>query len=137
MSRIRVGGRAEAVAHVGKAQEFLDAAEMAADVGWHNAAAANAVTAGINAKDAICLLLAGRTTAADDHRAAVAELRALGRAAGDAAIALDRLLGVKDRAQYDRRDVSEADAKAALRRARTLVETAVRLLHPVHPVPGG
>ena len=98
------------------------------------AAAANAVTAGINAKDAICLLLAGRTTAADDHRAAVAELRALGRPAGDSAVALDRLLGVKDRAQYDRRDVSEADAKASLRRARTLVEAAVRLLHPV---PGG
>jgi hypothetical protein len=38
--------------------------------------------------------------------------------------ALDRLLGLKDRAQYDRRSVGGADAQAAVRRAATLVHAA-------------
>lgn len=95
---------------------------------WHNAAASNAVTAGINAKDALCYALAGRSAAADDHKSAVAELRALGPAAREAAAALDRLLGMKDRAQYDRRSVTSTDAQAAVRRAETLVEAADRVL---------
>jgi hypothetical protein len=37
---------------------------------------------------------------------------------------MDRLLGMKDKAQYDRRDMSETEAKAALRRAQTLVSAA-------------
>lgn len=124
MSRVRTGGRAEALAHLNKAKEFLDAADAAGESRWWNAAASNAVTAGINAKDALCFALSGHSTAADDHRAAVAELRALGAPGREAATALDRLLSVKDKAQYDRRDVTETDAKAALRRAHTLVRTA-------------
>jgi hypothetical protein len=31
---------------------------------------------------------------------------------------------LKDKAQYDRRDVSETEARAALRRARTMVQIA-------------
>lgn len=124
MSRVRTGGRAEALAHLHKGVEFLDAAEAAAASGWWNAATSNAVTAGINAKDALCFALAGRSTAADDHREAVAELRALGEAARPAAAAFDRLVGQKDKAQYDRRDVSETEAKAALRRAQTMLKAA-------------
>jgi HEPN domain-containing protein len=128
MSRVRTGGRAEALAHLHKAHEFLNAAETAAESGWPNAAASNAVTAGTNAKDAVCFALSGRSVAADDHRAAVTELAALGTAGKKAATAFDRLLGMKGRAQYDRRDVSETDAKAALRRARTMLDEAEQLL---------
>ena len=128
MSRVRAGGRAEALAHLGKAQEFLLAAHATLDAHWHNAAASNAVTAGINAKDALCLGATGRTTVADDHKLAVAELRALGDSGRGPAAALDRLLGLKDRAQYDRRGVTATDAQAAVRRAAILVEAAERML---------
>jgi len=128
MSKARTGGRREAVAHLGKAQEFLDAADSANEMGWTNAAASSAVTAGINAKDAMCFLLAGQSVAAENHREAVTELRRLGASTKEAATALDRLLGLKDRAQYDRRDVTKADADAAVRRAHLLVDTVTRLL---------
>jgi hypothetical protein len=62
--------------------------------------------------------------AADDHRAAVGELRSLGAVGRQPATALDRLLGLKDKAQYDRRDIVESEARAALRRAQTIVAAA-------------
>lgn len=130
MSRVRTGGRAEALSHLDKAREFLHAARSALDAGWYNAAASSAVTSGINAKDALCLALAGRTAAADDHKSAADELRSLGPAGREPATALDRLLGMKDRAQYDRRSVSGTDARAAVRRAAVLVEAAERALGP-------
>jgi hypothetical protein len=128
LSRVRTGGRADALSHLDKAHEFLEAARAALDAGWHNAAASSAVTAGINAKDALCFELAGQSVAADDHRSAVGELRALGPAGQEPATALDRLLGLKDRAQYDRRGVTATDAQAAVRRATVLVEAAERVL---------
>lgn len=89
MSRVRTGGRAEALAHAAKAREFLDAAGPALEAGWRNAATGSAVTAGINAKDALCLVMVGRSTASDDDRAAVSELRALGSPGRDPAAALE------------------------------------------------
>jgi uncharacterized protein (UPF0332 family) len=65
----------EARAHLTKAREFLEAAELTNDLELFNAAASNAVTSGINSKDAICLTLTGRTRKADNHTEAVAELK--------------------------------------------------------------
>jgi len=121
--RARRGARSSA-----KAQEFLEAAQAALDALWLNAAVSSAVTAGINAKDALCFAMAGRSTAAGDHKSAVNELRALGSAGRGPATVLDRLLGLKDRAQYDRRGVTAGDAQAAVRRASVLVDSAERLL---------
>ena len=95
VSRVRTGGRAEALAHLAKAQEFLEAAQAALDALWLNAAVSSAVTAGINAKHALCFAMAGRSTAAEDHKSAVNELRTLGSAGREPATALDRLLGLK------------------------------------------
>lgn len=64
----------EARAHLAKAREFLEAAELTNDLQLFNAAASNAVTSGINSKDAICLALTGRTRKSDNHAEAVAEL---------------------------------------------------------------
>jgi hypothetical protein len=121
VSRVRTGGRAEAVAH-------LDNARAALDAHWYNAAVSSAVTAGINAKDALCFALIGRSTAADDHRSAVTELRSVGQVGRESAAALDRLIGLKDRAHYDRRGVTATEAQAADRRAVTMVEVADRVL---------
>ncbi|MDX2972869.1 hypothetical protein PWY87_35305 [Kribbella solani] len=57
----------EARAHLAKAREFLEAAELTNDLQLYNAAASNAVTSGVNSKDAICLALTGRTRKADNH----------------------------------------------------------------------
>jgi hypothetical protein len=51
----------EALLHLAKAREFLDAAENSRDLGLVNAAASDAVIAAINSKEAICLALTGRS----------------------------------------------------------------------------
>ncbi|MEO6142946.1 MAG: hypothetical protein ABIP19_03125, partial [Dermatophilaceae bacterium] len=66
----------DAAAHLGKAREFLEAAELNNDRDRYNAATSNAVTSGINSKDAICLTLTGRTGKSENHAEALVELRA-------------------------------------------------------------
>lgn len=77
--------RDDAAAHLAKAQEFLEAAKASLDLDLYNAAASNAVTAGINAKDAICLIITGVSKKSDDHPRAVEELRASGPHGADLA----------------------------------------------------
>lgn len=48
MSRLHIGGRADAIVQLRKASEFLEAARAALASDWSNAATSNAVTAGIN-----------------------------------------------------------------------------------------
>lgn len=57
----------DARAHLAKAQEFFDAAELTLDLDLYNAATSNAVTSGINSKDAICLKLTGKTDKTENH----------------------------------------------------------------------
>lgn len=75
-----MGALEDARGHLRKAREFLDAAELELSVDLNTAAASSAVLAGVNAKDAICLRLVGRTAKSDDHRKAVPELAAAGPA---------------------------------------------------------
>ncbi len=62
----------------GKAQEFLEATRLALDARWHNAASSSAVTAGINAKDALCFALSGRGPASR-HTDRLGRARPVGR----------------------------------------------------------
>lgn len=118
----------EARAHLRKAAEFLDAAELSDDVGLVNAATSNAVTSGINSKDAICLALTGRTAKTDSHNDAVAELRSAGPLAREHATTLGRLLKLKSRAQYQTADVAGADARKTIEWARRLLGGATEIL---------
>jgi hypothetical protein len=68
------------------------------------------VIAGINAKDSICLVLVGKTSKADDHRQAVAELRKAGKIGADLAVTLDRLLKSKKPSESSRRRSLESRA---------------------------
>lgn len=115
---------ADARAHLRKAQEFLEAAGYERDLGLFNPAASAAVTAGINAKDAICLALTGRTDKSDDHGRAVAELKASGPAGAELASTLSRLLRLKTKAQYQPRSVAASDAVKAVEWAARIVEGA-------------
>jgi len=82
----------DATAHLAKATEFLEAAELAIDAGLQNAATSNAVISGINSKNVICLQLTGRTGTTGNHAEDIAELNASG-AIGQAQVAtFDRRL---------------------------------------------
>jgi hypothetical protein len=115
-------------AHLLKAVEYRTEARVAFERGHANVATSNAVIAGINAKDAICLALVGSTGKADDHRQAVAELRRAGPLGAELAPRLDRLLKPKTKAQYQSVPMSPRDAEAAIRQAEKLVDGARSLL---------
>jgi hypothetical protein len=110
--------------HLAKAQEFLAEAKSALANNRPNVATSNAVIAGINAKDAICLVLVGVTSKGDDHRQAVAELRKSGKVGADLAVTLDRLLKPKTKSQYQSVSLAIADAEAAVTQAGRLVAAA-------------
>jgi HEPN domain-containing protein len=114
--------------HLAKAQEFLSEAKSALANGHVNAATSNAIIAGINAKDAICLVLVGKTSKADDHRQAVAELKKAGKIGADLAATLDRLLKPKTKSQYQSLSMVIKDAEAAVNQAVRLVEEAERVV---------
>jgi hypothetical protein len=119
-----VSALSDAAAHVRKAREFLEAAQLSADLELFNAAASSAVTSGINAKDAICLALTGRTAKTENHTDAVTELRTAGPSMAPHAATLGRLLRLKNRSQYQAADVARADALRAIDWATRLVEAA-------------
>ena len=75
----------DAQAHLSKAREFLQAAQFNQELGLHSPATSDAVLAGVNAKDAICLRANGQTNKSDDHRQAVTELKNAGPAGKDLA----------------------------------------------------
>lgn len=91
------------------------------------AAASSAVLAGINAKDAICLRLTGRTSKADAHRSAVTELAAAGPAGKTLAPTFRRLLALKTAAQYQSAPISHTDATKAVEWATRMVDAAADL----------
>lgn len=114
----------DAKAHLAKAHEFLQAARFNLDLKLYSAATSDAVLAGINAKDAICLRLTGATRKSENHAAAFAELKAAGPAGAALAPTLARLLKMKTRAQYQSAAVSASDATNAVHWATKLVEGA-------------
>ena len=114
--------------HLAKAQEFLSEAKSALANEHPNAATSNAVIAGINAKDAIRLVLVGKTSKADDHRQAVAELRKAGKIGADLATTLDRLLKPKTKSQYQSLSMVIKDAETAVNQAVRLVDAASRVV---------
>lgn len=119
-----MGTRDAALSHLSKAREFLDAARLEFDAELFTAAASSAVLSGINAKDAICLRLTGRTGKSEDHRAAVSELAAAGPAGKALESTLRRLLALKTTAQYQAAPISRTDATKAVEWATRMVGAA-------------
>lgn len=119
-----MGARDDALSHLSKAREFPEAAGLELDMELHSAAASSAVLAGVNAKDAICLQLTGRTGGSEDHRSAVPELAAAGPAGKALESTFRRLLGLKTAAQYQAGPISRTDATKAVEWATRLVDAA-------------
>ncbi len=114
----------DALLHLTKAREFLEAAEVNHDLGLYNAAASAAVTSGINSKDAMWLATRGITGKSDSHTDAVGELRQSGPVGASIAPTFSRLLGVKVRAQYQTRATTANGSRDAVAWAARMYEAA-------------
>ena len=119
----------DARSHLAKADEFILAAESSLDRGLFNAATSDAVIAGINSKDAICLKLTGATGKSDSHSSAIDELSRTGRLGRDLAPTLSRLLQLKTKSQYQSTAVAQVDATRAIEWARRLRDAAADIVH--------
>ena len=100
--------RNHARSYLKKAEEYLASAEANLQAGRYTVAAGDAIHAGICAKDAIVTELTGTTAKGKDHALAAKELR--------------QALGQRPEA------ASTEKAEALLRRARSLVELALRIV---------
>jgi hypothetical protein len=114
------------------ARKFLEVAEIAADEQdedpeYASAAASLAVLAGIAAADAACCKALGERSRSQDHHDAE---KLLQRVVGGKAAAsqLRDLIDLKDAAHYGFIDVSRPELKKALRRARSLLKFADKVL---------
>ena len=114
----------EAEAHLRKAREYLASAEDDLAVDRFNAATSAAVHSGINSKDAICLKLTGRTEKTERHLDASAELRRAGPAGRAVAATAERLILLKNKAEYQSQDVARSDATKAIEWAQRLLDAA-------------
>jgi hypothetical protein len=131
LARTQACGEADARGRLRDARAQLDLAELAgADSTPEDkkAAASCAVLAGIAAADAACCKALGQRSRSQSHRDAVALVRQVAPGGTDAAKQLERLLALKDRAQYGFEDVGGRKLSAALRQARALVSFAERVL---------
>ena len=121
-------GHVQARTRLAQARKFLEVADIAAieteTDEWKSVAVANAVTAGIAAADAACCAVLGRRSRGQDHRQATDLLKQIEPDGGAAAKALTELLDMKDTAQYGLVNMTAPRVKAALRRARQLVDFA-------------
>jgi hypothetical protein len=130
--RTQVCSEGDATTRLRHAQKFIEVAQLVAgegeDVEYSSQAAALAVLAGIAASDAACCKVLGRRSRGQDHRAALTLVEDVKPGGKQAANALNRLLSLKDEAQYGLIDVGGQDLKAALRRANDLVEFAEHIL---------
>lgn len=118
----------DAEAHLAKAKEFFDAAELTLDLELFNAATSNAVTSGINSKDAICLKLTGKTGKTPNHADAVRELKQAGKDGARVAPKLQRLLNSKAKSSYQTTPIARGEAELSIQRAKDLLEVAQRVV---------
>lgn len=131
-ARTQTCSDADATRRLGHARKFFEVAELVADEGdeleYASQAAALAVLAGIAASDAACCKSLGRRSRGQDHRAAVTLVEQVTPGGKRAARSLNRLLSLKDEAQYGLFDVGGTDVRAALRQASELVRFAQETL---------
>lgn len=123
---------ADATTRLRHARKFFEVAELVAGEGdeieYASQAAALAVLAGIAASDAACCKSLGRRARGQDHRAATTLVEQVTPGGRRAAQSLNRLLSLKDEAQYGLFDVGGQDLKSALRQASELVRFAEETL---------
>lgn len=130
-SRTASCGEPEARRRLADARAQLQLAELAgagAPAAEIKAAVSSAVLAGIAASDAACCKALGRANRSQNHREAVELLAQISPGGADAAKQLERLLSLKDEAQYGFTELTGPKLQQALRRARALVAHAEQVM---------
>ena len=130
-SRVQTCDEAAARSRLGDARAQLELAELGVADGapeQKKAAASCAVLAGIAAADAACCKALGQRSRSQNHRDALELVRQVTPGGADAAKQLERLLGLKDQAQYGFERLGGQRALTALRQARALVAFAESVL---------
>jgi hypothetical protein len=123
--------RNHARSYLKKAEEYLASAESNLVAQRTTVAAGDAIHAGICAKDAIVTELTGTTSKGRDHALAANQLRqSLGQRpdAASAERGLRELVSSKAEVEYGVALITPAKAEALVRRARSLVGLAVRIV---------
>lgn len=126
--RTRPAGPADARRYLGKAEEFLEAAERELTAGLTVPATSLAIHAAINACDAVCAARLGRRAAGANHAEAVELVRQAGPEGAAVARDLSRLLPMKHRAEYEPEAVARGPATTAVERAGRCVDVARRVV---------
>jgi hypothetical protein len=120
--RTQACDRADAAQRLQQALKFMEAARLTAeDEEYTSVAASLAVLAGIAASDAACCVALGKRSRGQDHKLATSLIREVVPGGDEAAKRLDRLLALKDSAQYGVIHPSPGDLTSALRNAEALV----------------
>lgn len=117
---------ADARAYLANASAWLEAAEESLQARRWDVAAGSAVSAGINATDALTGALLGHR-AGGEHTEALDLLTEAGDDGRYAAHQLSQLLRFKTPAQYDPAPLPERDAVKAVELGRRLVERAAQV----------
>lgn len=118
---------ADAVAFLGKAHEYLDAANDSISRGNRVAAVGNAIHATIAAADAVASARL-KSRWKGDHPGAVEHVAAAGAEGQACAKNLRRVLPLKHQAEYDPTPIPPSKAQGVLRAATQAVEAAGRAL---------
>jgi hypothetical protein len=112
------------VIYLGKAREFVTAAEESLRLGNRIAATGNAVIAGIASADAISAARAG-VVWQGEHLQAARHVENVGGSEGSRAAAhLRKLVPLKNRAEYDPSPIEEAVAKRSVQAALRILAIA-------------
>lgn len=110
--------------YLAKAEEFLTVARDSLASEHPLAATSLAIHAGISAADAMCGARTGQRSVGTDHREAITLLERTDREGRDAAGHLARLIPLKNRAEYEPRDIPKATASRAVHQAERVVQMA-------------
>lgn len=119
---------AEIRTYMGKAEEFLEAAESECAAGRYVPTTSLAVHAAINAGDVVIGCLNSQRLAGQSHDTSVQALHTAGPDGRAVATNLGRLLPLKSRAEYQPVAITASQAATAMRNARAAVERARRVL---------
>jgi hypothetical protein len=119
----------DARAYLGKAVQYLEVAQEAAKAERWAPAVGNAVHAGILAADAVAAKELGEVWRGE-HGGAVGHVQKAGTDGKAVARDLQRLLGLKTRAEYDPHPGTRQQAEQAVKAAQRVVEHAGLVVSP-------
>ena len=112
-----------------KARDFASMMDLSLDAGKWNSAGLQAVHAVISASDAVIVYYGGVRSAELDHREVVGLLHDIvGESAAAAGRHVSRVIAKKNLVEYERRSITQADAREMVEHAKRFLEWVTGIL---------